>query len=220
MFVNKYLPCIIPEKDANNQFFLSCFQVSESRLYSLSLCGLSMMWREFERRSFNLYCQQVPTWIEVHTLISTTENISLQESRTGVFSTVDPTAVHSEVASVSDKFSQDDHFQFDIDDLKDQLGIDHIMRSLYTLNEKPVELGGVASLPELGNTVAKSDTVDSVFARMLFLTQGSLLRSRKFRHPHREPTVQNSLTQACFYPRCLRKRRTSVLTWLLLLLSE
>ena len=80
---------------------------------------------------------------------STTENIYLQESRTGDSLTVDPTVVHSEVASVSDEFSQDDHFEFDIDDLKDQLGIDHIMRSLYTLNEKPVGLGGVASLPEI-----------------------------------------------------------------------
>ena len=151
---------------------------------------------------------------------SITENISLQESRTGVSLTVDPTVIHSEVASVSDEFSQDGHFEFDIDDLKDQLGIDHIMRSLYTFNEKPVGLGGVASLPELGNTFAKSDTVDSVFARTLFLTQRRLLRSSKFRHAHREPTVQNSLNQACFYPRCLRKRRTSVLTWPMLLLSE
>ena len=63
-------------------------------------------------------------------MTSTTENISLQESRTGDSFTVDPTVVHSEVANAPVVFSQDDHFEFDIDDLKDQLGIDHIMRSL------------------------------------------------------------------------------------------
>jgi len=118
---------------------------------------------KFECRSFNLYCQPVPTWSEVHTMNSTTENISLQESRTADSLTVDPTVVHSEVANVSDEFSQDDHFEFDIDDLKDQLGINHIMQSLHTLNEKPVALGGVTSLPELGNTAAKLDALDSVF---------------------------------------------------------
>ena len=41
---------------------------------------------------------------------STTENISFQESRTGDSLTVDPTVVHSEIANVSDEFSQDDHF--------------------------------------------------------------------------------------------------------------
>jgi len=90
---------------------------------------------------------------------STTKNISLQESRTSDSSTVDPTVV----AHVLDEFSQDDHFEFDIDDLKDNLGISHIMQSLHTLTEKPVSLGGVVSLPGLGNTAAKSDTLDSVF---------------------------------------------------------
>ena len=55
---------------------------------------------------------------------------------------------HSEVANNSDEFPQDDHFEFDIDDLKDQLGNDHIMQSLNALNEKLVGLGGVASLPD------------------------------------------------------------------------
>ena len=109
-------------------------------------------------------CQEVSTWSEVHTMTSTTENISLQENRNGDSSTVDPTVVHSEVANVSDEFPPDNHFEFDIDDLKDQLGIDHIMQSLNALNEKLVGLGGVASLPESGNTAAKSDTVDSVFS--------------------------------------------------------
>ena len=95
-------------------------------------------------------------------MTSTTKNISLQEGRTGASLTVDPIVVHSEVANVSDKCPQDDHFEFDIDDLKDQLGIDHIMQSLNGLNEKLVGIGGVASLPESGNTAAKSDTVDSV----------------------------------------------------------
>ena len=81
-------------------------------------------------------------------MTSTTENISLQERRTGDSWTVDPTVVHSEVANASDEFPQDDHLEFDIDDLKDQLGIDHIMQSLNTLNEKLVGLGVVASLPE------------------------------------------------------------------------
>ena len=111
-----------------------------------------------------MYCQPVPTWSEVHTMTSTTGNISLQESRTGDSLTVDPTVVHSEVANASVEFPQDDHFEFDIDELKDQLGIDHIMRSLNALNEKLVGLGGVASLPESGNTAAKSDTVDPVFS--------------------------------------------------------
>ena len=75
-----------------------------------------------------------------------------------------PTVVHSEVANASDKFPQDDHFEFDINDLKDQLSINHIMQSLNALNKKLVGLGGVASLPESGNTAAKSDTVDSVFS--------------------------------------------------------
>ena len=105
----------------------------------------------------------MPTWSEVHTMTSTTENISFQESRTGDSLTVDPTVVHSEIANASDEFSQDDHDEFNIDDLKDQLGIDHIMQSLNVLNEKLVSLGSVASLPESGNTAAKSDTVDSVF---------------------------------------------------------
>ena len=63
-------------------------------------------------------------------MTSTSENISFQESRTGVSLTVDPTVVHSEVANASDEFPQDDHFEFDIDDLKDQLRIDHIIQSL------------------------------------------------------------------------------------------
>ena len=70
----------------------------------------------------------MPTWSEVHTMVSTTENISLQDkSRTGGSLTVDPTVVHSEVANASDEFPQDDHFEFDIDDLQDHLSIDHIM---------------------------------------------------------------------------------------------
>ena len=104
----------------------------------------------------------VPTWSEVHNMSSTAENISLHESRAGHSLTVDPTVVQSEVANASDEFAQDDHFEFDIDDLKDQLGIANIMRSLNALNEKLVGLGGVAPLPESGNTAAKSDTVDSV----------------------------------------------------------
>ena len=111
-----------------------------------------------------MYCQPVPTWSEVCTMTSTTENISLQENQTGDSLTVDPTIVHSKVANVSDEFLQDDHFEFDIDDLRDQLGIDHVMQSLNALNEKLVGLGGIASLPESGNTAAKSDTVDSVFS--------------------------------------------------------
>ena len=67
------------------------------------------------------------TWSEVHTMTSTTENISLRENRNGDSLTVDPTVVHSEVANVSDEFPPDDHFEFDIDNLKDQLGIDYIM---------------------------------------------------------------------------------------------
>ena len=90
----------------------------------------------------------MPTWSEVPTMNSTTENISLQESQSGDSLSVDSTVVHSEVANASDEFPQDDHFEFDIDDLKDQLGIDHTMWSLNTLNEKLVGLGGVASLPE------------------------------------------------------------------------
>ena len=73
------------------------------------------------------------TWSEVHTMTSTTENVSLQESRNGDSLTFDPTVVHSEVANASDEFPQDDHFEFDIDVLKDQLGIDHIMQSLNAL---------------------------------------------------------------------------------------
>ena len=38
------------------------------------------------------------------------------------------------------------------------------MRSLNAWNEKPVGLGGVAPLPDSGNTAAKSDTVDSVLS--------------------------------------------------------
>ena len=64
-----------------------------------------------------MYCQPVPTWSEVHTMTPTTENISLHESRTGDSLTVDPTVVLSEVANASDEFPQDDHFEFDIDDL-------------------------------------------------------------------------------------------------------
>ena len=79
-------------------------------------------------------------------MTSTTENISLEESRNGDSLTVDPTVVHSEVANASDEFPQDDHFEFNIDDLKDQLGIDHIMQSLNAFNEKLVGLGCVASL--------------------------------------------------------------------------
>ena len=97
-------------------------------------------------------------------MTSTTGNISLQESRTGDSLTVDPTVVHSEVANASVEFPQDDHFEFDIDELKDQLGIDHIMWSLNAFNEKLVGLDGVASLPESGNTAAQSDTVDPVFS--------------------------------------------------------
>ena len=140
---------IIPGEDTNNQFFLSCFQVSESRLYSLFvfICGLSLgcclllrclilvvsVYRVLEEiLSAGVFTciVNVPTWSEVHTMTSTTGNISLQESRTGDSLTVDPTVVHSEVANASDEFPQDDHFEFDIDELKDQLGIDHIMRSL------------------------------------------------------------------------------------------
>ena len=154
-------------------------------------------------------------WSEVHNKTSTTENISLQESRNGDSLTVDPTVVHSEVANASGEFPHDDHFEFDINDLKDQLGIDHIMQSLNALNKKLVGLGGVASLAESGNTAAKSDTVDSVFLMTLFLTQQQLFRLSKLRHPPRELTVQNSSTQECFYPQCSRRRRASVLPWLL-----
>ena len=111
-----------------------------------------------------MYCQPVPTWSKVHTMTSTTENITSQENRTGDSLTVDPTTIHSEVVNASHEFPQDDHFEFDIDDLKDQLSIDHIMQSLNALNGKLVGLGGVASLPKLGNTAAKSDTVYSVFS--------------------------------------------------------
>ena len=38
------------------------------------------------------------------------------------------------------------------------------MRSLNALNKKLVRLGGVAPVPESGNTAAKSDTVDSVLS--------------------------------------------------------
>ena len=38
------------------------------------------------------------------------------------------------------------------------------MRSLNALNEKLVGFGGVAPLPESGNTAANSDTVDSVLS--------------------------------------------------------
>ena len=112
---------------------------------------------KFECQSFCLYCQPVPTWSEVHAMTSTTENTSLQESQTGDSLTVDPTVVHSEVANASDEF------EFDIGDLTDQFGIDHITQSLNALNEKLVGLSGVASLPQSGNTAAKSDAVDSVF---------------------------------------------------------
>ena len=94
-------------------------------------------------------------------MTSTTENISLLESRTVDSLTVDPTVVHSEVANASGEFPQDDHFEFDIDDLKNQLGIDHIMQSLNALNEKLVGLGGVASPPESGSTAVFSH--DAVF---------------------------------------------------------
>ena len=99
----------------------------------------------------------MPTWSEVHTMTSTTENISFQESRTGDSLAVDLTVVHSKIANASDEFPQDDQDQ-------DQLGIDHIMQSLNALNEKLVSLGSVASLPKSGKTAAKSDTVDSVFS--------------------------------------------------------
>ena len=174
---------IIPGEDRNIQFLLSCFQVSELQLYLLFgfICGLSLgccpllrclilvvlfieIWRAIERRKFYFCCQQVSRWSEVHNKTSTTEKISLQESRNGDSLTVDPIVVHSEVANASGEFPHDDHFEFDINDLKDQLGIDHIMQSLNALNKKLVGLGGVASLAESGNTAAKSDTVDSVFS--------------------------------------------------------
>lgn len=166
-------------------------------------------------------CQPVPTWSKVHTMTSTTKNISLQEGRTGDSLTVDAIVVHSEVANVSDELPQDDHFEFDIDGLKDQLGIYHIMQSLNALNEKLVGIGGVASLPESGNTAAKSDTVDSVFSHdVVFDPMAVISTEQTSASTYQEPTVQNSLTQACFYPRCLRRRRAAVLTWLMLLLGE
>ena len=153
-------------------------------------------------------------------MTSTTENISLQENRNGDSLTVDPIVLHSEVANASDEFPQDDHFEFDIDDLKDQFGIDHIMQSLNALNEKLVGLGGVASLLESGNTAAKSATVDSVFSHDAVFDPTAVISTEQTSPSLREPTAQNSLTQACFYPQCLRRRRASVLPWLMLLLSE
>ena len=43
-------------------------------------------------------------------MTSTTDNISLQESRNGDSLTVDLAVVHSEVAIASDEFPQDNHF--------------------------------------------------------------------------------------------------------------
>ena len=169
-----------------------------------------------------MYCQPVPTWSKVHTITFTTENISFQESRTGDSLTVHPIVVHSEIANASDEFSQDDHFEFGIDDLKDQLGIDHIMQSLSVLNEKLVSLGSVACF----SSRIRKYSCQIGYSRFCFflmtfsLTQRQLFRPSKVRHPHREPTVQNSSTQACFYPQCLRRRRASVLMWLMLLLSD
>ena len=89
-------------------------------------------------------------------------NISLQENQTGD-SRNGPTVAHSEVANVSDEFPQDEHFEFDIDDLKDQLGIDHIVESLKALNEKLVGFWWYRFSSRIGITAAKSDTDDSVF---------------------------------------------------------
>ena len=91
------------------------------------------------------------TWSEVHTMTSTTENVSLQESRNGDSLTFDPTVVHSEVANASDEFPQDDHFEFDTDDLKDQLGIDHIMHDL-PRHTKTKDLG----IQEVQKNIVKS----------------------------------------------------------------
>ena len=111
-----------------------------------------------------MYCQPIPTWSEVHTMTSTTENICLQESRAGDPLTVDSTVVHSEVANVSDKFLRMTILNL-IWTTSSQFGrIDHIMQSLNALNKKLVGLSSVASLPESGNTAAKWDTVDSVFS--------------------------------------------------------
>lgn len=54
-----------------------------------------------------------------HAMGSPKLNISLQESRTGDPLTVEPTVAYNEAANFSDELSQDDHYEFDIDDLKD-----------------------------------------------------------------------------------------------------
>lgn len=97
-----------------------------------------------------------------HAMGSPKLNISLQESRTGDPLTVEPTVAYNEAANFSDVLSQDGHYEFDIDDLKGQLGIDHIIQSLNALKEKLLGLSGVPSLPESENTVGKSNSVDSL----------------------------------------------------------
>ena len=82
------------------------------------------------------------------------------------------------------------------------------MLSLNALNEKLVGLGGVASLPESGNTAAKSDTIDSVFLMTLFLTQRRLFRLSKLRHPHREPAVQKQLGSSVFLPSVFEEKES------------
>lgn len=76
---------------------------------------------------------------------------------------VDLIVVYSEVVNVLDEFFQDDYFEFDIDEFKDQFGIDYIMWFLNVLNEKFVGFGGVVFFFELGNIVVKLDIVDFVF---------------------------------------------------------
>lgn len=85
-------------------------------------------------------------------------------------------------------------FEFDINDLKDQLGIDHIMQYSNVLNEKLVGLNGVDSLPKLEILLANQMKLILLILVILFLIQWWLL----------EPRIQISLTEACFYPWCLR----------------
>ena len=85
--------------------------------------------------------------------------------------------------------------EFNINDLKDQLGIDHIMQSSNVLNEKLVGLSGIDSLPKLEILLANQIKLILLILVILFLIQWWLL----------EPRIQISLTEACFYPWCLRR---------------
>ena len=94
------------------------------------------------------------------------------------------------------------------------------MQSLNALNEKLVGLGGVASLPESGNKAAKSDTVDSVFSHDAVFDPAAVISTKQTSASTSGADSTKQLDSSVFYPQCLRRRRASVLPWLMLLLSE